>query len=257
MDGISLFTYFPGTSPLHRFDPRLKMAAVIAMSVAVFLTESTGLIVLTILTAAVLIASRYPLLQRNNLRQLRGIFILALLLFIGRALLSRGGAAAGTGDGGTYIIAGIRGAWRLLLFAALGLIFTVTTSTIRIQDGIASVLKPVPFIPEQKVAVMIGLTVTFVPVIFTISREVLEVHKSRGLSGRKRPLRRISAFTSHVLAAVLQYADDISAAMESRGYGNSRTPPGFSPGRQDLILILLIGAGTAAALVADGMAPLF
>jgi energy-coupling factor transporter transmembrane protein EcfT len=257
MDGISLFSYFPGTSILHRFDPRLKMAAVIALSVTVFLSESTGLVLLTILMTALLFLSGYPLLKRQNLRQLRGIIILALLVFAGRALFSE---AAGSGEAVVSregLLEGIGGAWRLLLFAAAGLIFTVTTSTTGIQDGIASIFKPLPYVPEQKISVMVGLTITFVPVIFTIAREVSDVHRSRGISMKKQPFRGTFLFTSHVLAAILQYTDDLSAAMESRAYGGPRTKPAFTVTSADVVLFILIVIGTAGALTADKLLPLF
>ena len=123
MDGISLFSYFPGTSPLHRFDPRLKMAAVIALSIAVFLADSTGLIILTVLTGALLVLSGYPLLKRKNLRQMRGLLVLAVLIFAGRTFF--GGTPAETGAFSLTpaftqegLAQGLRGAWRLLLFAS-------------------------------------------------------------------------------------------------------------------------------------------
>ena len=264
MDGISLFSYFPGTSLLHRFDPRLKMAVVIAFSVAVFIADSSGLIMLSLMAAVLLKCTGYPLLRRQSLRQLRGIFVLALLIFIGRTLFSVHDTPVimvTSGDGGSPLREGLQegitGAWRLLLFAAGGLLFTVSTSTIKLQDGIASVLRPVPFIPEQKFATMMGLTITFVPVIFTISREISEVHRSRGISPKKCPFRRIQLFSSHVMAAVLQYTDDISSAMESRGYGGSRTKPRFSPGWPDALLLLLFAGGISAALLLDARLPLF
>jgi energy-coupling factor transporter transmembrane protein EcfT len=258
MDGISLFSYFPGTSILHRFDPRLKTASVIGLSVTVFLSESTGLVLLTILMSALLFLSGYPLLKRQNLRQLRGIVILSLLVFMGRALFS---GAGGSGDAGasesTPLIEGAKGAWRLLLFAAAGLIFTVTTSTIRIQDGIISILRPLPFVPEQKIAVMMSLTITFVPFIFTVAREVLDVHRSRGINLKKRPFRGTYLFTSHVLAAILQYTDDVSTAMEARAYGGLRTKPRFTPGLRDAVMTLIIAACIAGALLTDRRVPLF
>lgn len=257
MDGISLFSYFPGTSILHRFDPRLKMAAVIGLSVTVFLSESTGLLLLTILMSALLYLSGYPLLKRQNLRQLRGILLFALLIFAGRALVPEAagsGTAAASREG---LLEGIRGAWRLLLFAAAGLLFTVTTTAIRMQDGIVSVLRPVPFVPEQKIAVMISLTITFVPLIFTVAHEVLDVHRSRGINLKKRPFRGTYLFTSHVLAAILQYTDDLSTAMESRAYGDTRTRPAFTVTSADIVLFILIVIGTAGALLTDRRVPLF
>ncbi len=262
MDAISLFSYFPGTSPLHRFDPRLKMAAVIAISIGVFLADSTGLIILTVVTGVLLVLSGYPLLKGKNLRQMRGIFVLAVLIFAGRTFF--GGTPAETGAFSLTpsftqegLARGLQGAWRLMLFAAAGLLFTVSTTTIRMQDGIVSVLRPVPFIPEQKIAVMMSLSITFVPLIFTISREISEVHRSRGITITKRPLRRIILFTSHVMVAILKYSDGISTAMASRAFGDARTRPEFTVTSADIVLFILIVIGTGGALTADKLLPLF
>ena len=56
----------------------------------------------------------------------------------------------------------------------ISLLFIATTTLSKIQTAIAWTLMPVPFVPEKRAAVMIGLTVRFVPVILHQAAETAQ-----------------------------------------------------------------------------------
>ena len=62
---ITLGQYFPGSSPIHRLDPRAKLVALICYIVALFLAE--GLVtygILLVALAAVVVSSTVSLKAR-------------------------------------------------------------------------------------------------------------------------------------------------------------------------------------------------
>ena len=59
---ITLGQYFPGSSPLHRLDPRTKIILTIVYIVGVFLADSvSAFIAVTAFTAALVLISRIPM----------------------------------------------------------------------------------------------------------------------------------------------------------------------------------------------------
>jgi len=254
---LTLFSYFPGRSILHQFDPRLKMAVVLLLSIAVFMTRGAGLVLVSLFAAVLTAVSGYPLLGRGGLRRMRMVLVLASIIVIGRTFFSV------SADNGRYLFPwmnfgtveglreGVLGAWRLLLFVCAGLLFTVTTSDVKIRDSIASILKPVPFIPEQKLAIMMGLTITFVPVILNKAREISEVHASRAIMSSKKPIRRFIKYAGHLMTAVLKQTDEITDAFESRAFSDSRTPPYFNMSGKDVLSAVLFIAMLAGAVIVD------
>lgn len=266
---LDLFAYFPGTSPLHRLDPRMKIGAVVITCIAVFLSSRSGLPILTALLAVYTLISRYPLLHKNELRKYRALFLLALFIFLGRTVFSATPGKYLFMIGGQKIgsIYGLRegtiGAWRLLLFVWSGILFTVTTSVMEMKNGIASLLRPVPFVPEQKIGFMFGLTITFVPVVFKTASEIREVHTARGAwaggagnaAYRGNRLRHLRLFAVHLISAIGGYVEEATDALYARGFTGKGKPVPLSSALRDWVLLFIAAAAAAVAVIADRLLP--
>jgi energy-coupling factor transporter transmembrane protein EcfT len=118
---------------------------------------------------------------------------------------------------------------RFLVIMLLGLMLTATTRSMEIKAAIQWFFKPIPFIPEKRVAVMAGLAIKFMPLILDNAREVTYAVNARCGNLRKNPVRRLVNLSWPLLKKTFQSADDLSLAMQARCYNENRTEPRFSP----------------------------
>src|SRR5213592_5188372 len=78
---VTIGQYLPRESPVHRLDPRTKIAAVTVLTVAVFVVRDfSGYALLTLFLLAVVVASQIPL--GYLLRGLRPILFLLLITVV-------------------------------------------------------------------------------------------------------------------------------------------------------------------------------
>lgn len=213
---LTLFHVTGRRTILHSLDPRIKIASVLAVSIGVFMTGITGKLVLTAGAAALVSVSGIPI--RKMVRDMRFLLILAAVIFAAGAL---GGGLTGIStqtleEGGTA-------AWKFLLFITYAAVFTGTTTPGEMRDGLTAMLKPIPFIPAVRIATMISLTLTFVPLLFDRLRTVAEAQASRCVFLRKNPVYRFKALTIPVIISVAGSVDAIADSMESRSYTEERT----------------------------------
>lgn len=135
---------------------------------------------------------------------------------------------------------------RFLVVMLLGLILTATTRSMEIKAAVQWFFKPIPFIPEKRVAVMVGLSLKFMPLILDNAREVTHAVNARCGNLKKNPVRRLINLSWPLLKKTFQSADDLSLAMQARGYSENRTDPRFfQNGKEGWILglTLIFSAG--------------
>ena len=90
---INLGQYLPGETVIHRLDQRVKIVAVIAMSVLIFTAPAAGIVTISLFLAAVLATARLSLGQTAAAVKpvaifMTFIFLMHLFLTEGRPLLS-------------------------------------------------------------------------------------------------------------------------------------------------------------------------
>jgi energy-coupling factor transporter transmembrane protein EcfT len=248
MAELTSFGYLPGNSMLHRTDARFKIISIILLSLAGLNASFAGLGLLTVMLLGVCIHARIPLI--SGVRELRYFLILLCFVFVARAL-STGGVPAVSFKLFSVSIQGLHNGalvcWRLAFVVILGFAFIATTPPYAIKAAVQWFLKPVPFIPEKKVAVMMGLILRFVPVIFDQAKETADAQKARGVENRKNPLYRLIKFGFPLMRRTFERADELAAAMEARAFSENRTEPALAAGRGDWIY--LIAAGCLCALI--------
>jgi energy-coupling factor transporter transmembrane protein EcfT len=196
---------------------------------------------LTILLLSVIFHARLPL--ASGFKELRYFLILLLLIFVTRVLSTDGTPLINL----KYftismqgITRGILVSWRLILIVILGFAFISTTSPSAIKAAVQWFLKPVPFIPEKKVAVMMGLILRFVPVILDQARETAEAQKARAVENRKNPVYRLIKLGFPLIRRTFERADDLVLAMEARAFREQRTDPELNADKRDWICLMVV-----------------
>jgi biotin transport system permease protein len=251
MAELTSFSYLPGDSVLHRIDSRFKIILMILLSLASLNASLAGLGLLTAMLLAVCLHARIPLF--SGFKELRFFLILLCLVFTAR-VLSTGGLPV---INFKYIVVSKEGlydgtlvCWRLAFVVILGFAFISTTPPYAIKAAVQWLLKPVPFIPEKKVAVMMGLILRFVPVIFDQARDTAEAQKARAVENRKNPLYRLTKFGFPLMRRTFERADELVVAMEARAFTEKRTDPAMAVHWRDWIALIAVGCLCISVLIA-------
>ncbi|MCM2285391.1 MAG: energy-coupling factor transporter transmembrane protein EcfT [Desulfobacula sp.] len=238
MAEITPFTYRPGDSSLHFLDPRLKFFIVSLISVSLVGAGfiSTGICFLML----VLSLKKTGLHFFSILKHLKLFLALLFFIFLARAVTTQGdilvsvyGLALtrqGLTEGGLV-------AFKFFAVMLTGLMFSVTTRPSSIKAAVQWFLKPVPLVPEKRVAVMISLALCFLPVILRQAKEISDAQNARCAHLQKNPVRKTMGLVLPLLKRTVLSADRLVLAMESRCYRDDRTDPEFNPsGREPLFL---------------------
>jgi energy-coupling factor transporter transmembrane protein EcfT len=241
MAELTSFSYQAGDSLLHHIDVRFKILFVILISLICLNLYFPGLAILTSLLLSLILHARLSLI--SGLKELRYFFILLFFIFFARVLSTDGPPAIEL----RFISVSIQGlhsgilvCWRLAIIVILGFAFISTTRSSAIKAAVQWFLKPVPFIPEKKVALMMGLILRFVPLIFHQAGEIAEAQKARGVENRKNPVYRLTKLAFPILRRTFERADNLVAAMEARAFTENRTDPELNLHKRDWICLIVV-----------------
>ncbi len=159
MAEINIFHYRKSSSMLHLLDPGLKLIYFFVLSLLIFRSNHLSLI---LFTAAVTALFTAEYIQSGNISLLSFFktisFSWFFFLFIVLSMWFIEGGRSGLYSGLIY-------SWKLLLLLTFSHLLTSTTDTSAIQGAVYRILKPVPFIPAGRTAVMVSLTIGFIPLI--------------------------------------------------------------------------------------------
>ena len=237
------FYYRSGASGLHRFDPRFKTLCMVMVSLSVLKAGPEGLAVFSLGLAGAIVIVRLPayaLLHESR-------FFLFFLLFIlaARALFTPGTpivqyrSLTVTQEG---VIQGVFFCWRLILIVVCGMVYAASTRPKEITAAVERLLAPLPFVPQKRMAIMMGLLVRFIPMILGQVRETDDAQRARGVENRKNPVYRLKHFALPVLRRLVLNAEQLATAMEARCYSEERTPLALAAGWRDWLgLIAVLG----------------
>ena len=236
MAELTAFGCHAGDSLPHRLDVRFKILSVILLSVVGLYLDLLGIGLLTILLLGLILHARLPLAA--GLRQLRFFSILLVCIFVARALSTAGTSVFAyqfftLSRQGLY--EGLLVCGRLAFVVLLGFAFISTCRPSAIKAAVQWFLKPIPFIPERKTAVMMGLLLRFVPVVFEQAGEVAATQQARCVDNRRNPVYRPRKFGFPLLRRTFEGADNLVAAMEARCFTKNRTDPELGWHKRDWV----------------------
>ena len=230
---ITLGQYFPGSSAVHRLDPRLKLVLLLAYITALLLCQgllSYG-VMLVFLIGATAVSRLNPRVVVRGMRPMVFIIIFTALLNIfytpGDPVLS-------------FWIFKIteEGLWRALFMAMRLLmlisgtfLLTYTTSPIMLTDALSRLLSPLSKIrvPVHEMAMMMTIALRFIPTIIEETDKIMSAQKARGADFETGNLfRRAKALIPLLVplfVGAFRRADELAVAMECRCYrgGEGRT----------------------------------
>jgi energy-coupling factor transporter transmembrane protein EcfT len=211
--------YFPGNSPLHRWDARCKFFGLLTITATLLQSKIPWLIVDSGILFGVLILSQLPL--RQFLRDVRTWAIFLLILFLFQAFFAPGPRLSAfpwlpvSIDG---LRVGSLTCWRIGLILGYAILFTAVTRPRELRDTLIWLLKPIPFLPERRIGLMVSLTLRFFSLILDQAEEVRLAHKARLGDENKNPFRKAKFLALPLLRRSFSRAEDVTIALATRGF---------------------------------------
>lgn len=222
---------------IHKLDVRVKLAALVLFAVSMVRADFGDLALLGLLISVGFLTAR-PVFNRG----LVGIFWwfgFLLIVFCSRALTTDGTPLLNTKilmvsrEG---VLDGLLVSGRLAVIGLLGLLMVISTRSIEIKAGVQWLLRPVPGLPGERVATMLGLVLRFIPMIFEQARKTSAAIKARGIERRRNPFYRIKCFALPLVRRLFEDTDNLILAMQARNYQDRRTDPDLSFKASDWIV---------------------
>ncbi|WP_157212155.1 energy-coupling factor transporter transmembrane component T family protein [Desulfomonile tiedjei] len=235
---IFIGSFVPGTSVLHRLDPRTKLAGLLVLLTVVFsLTSATNVAVSLVCAVGMAVSSKAGYgVWMVTLRRFKWMLFLVLILNI---LFVREGAPVTPGNVGlpfTYDGLERAAVLTIQLTAAivLSMSFTLTTSPLDITKGFSTATRRFRNrFPVDDIGIVLLLAMRFIPLLQQEVRTIVEAQKARGVEfGRGRLVSRASnlaAVLVPALSASFRRADTVALAMTARGFEPGRPRSEFRP----------------------------
>ena len=256
---ITLGQYFPGTTPVHRLDPRTKLVLVIVYIVALF--TASGLIsygIMALFLALSMVLSRIK--PTTILKGLKPLILIIVLTGILNLFYTKGDPLV-TVWKLTITRQGLRSAilmiLRIIMLIAGTFLLTYTTSPIDLTDGMEELLGPLKrlHVPVHELAMMMSIALRFIPTLIEETDKIMSAQKARGADFETGNLlqraRALVPILVPLFVSSFRRADELATAMECRCYhgGQGRTRmKQLRYTRLDLIAYLL-GFGVLAAVI--------
>jgi biotin transport system permease protein/energy-coupling factor transport system permease protein len=219
--------YFPGESPVHSRDPRVKIVGVIALSIIILQVNFIGLLVVSGMVITISQLARIPI--KFLLKNLRPVLIFFFCLFLMYIFFTPGRSLPGFPIGpvlisyeGLYL--GVVQVLKFMLLVIGASILTMTTPQSEITIGLERLLRPIRItgISSHDIAMMVSLALRFIPTLLDEMNCISEAQLARGanfnpsrISGRIKAITHLAAPLS---LSIFRRCDELVDAMEARGY---------------------------------------
>ncbi len=226
---ITLGQFFPGTSPVHRLDPRTKIILALLFIVGIFLAKNPlSLLVFIIITIvmipvsgigfSVILKTLKPIVLILIFTSLMNIFLTKvegdpLLAFWIVKIYKEGLLRA--------LFMSVR---VIVLIIGTSMLLTYTTSPISLTDGIEDLLKPLKYIkvPVHLFAMLMTIALRFIPTLVEETEKIMNAQKSRGADFTSGSLvKRAKALIPLLVplfVSAFKRAEELATAMECRCY---------------------------------------
>jgi energy-coupling factor transport system permease protein len=238
---ITIGQYLPTGSYLHTLDPRAKIVAAILITAAVSFTPSLlGNVCLLVACLALAVLGRIPLAYalRGIIPAIPILVVLAILqlLFFGRTFDPTSPVIFHWGWI-VITIAVVRlaivSAARFVELLIITSVFTLSTRTTELTNGIESLLRPFRRVrvPSHELALVVTIAIRFVPTLALVAERLMKAQASRGgrFGGSRwqfvATTRRMFPILVPLFTYALKRGEELIIAMEARAYmgGEGRT----------------------------------
>ena len=230
----SIGQYYSADSPIHRLDPRVKLACTVVFMVSCFFVRNAATMVAAAVTVGIAVAcARVP--ARRMLAQIKPIALfLVVTSVINLFFVKTGVLVAALGpleihaDG---VSAALLYTLRFFLLLLAGSLLTLTTTPTALADAAEQLLRPLerPGVPVRQGTLILSIALRFVPTLAQEADNIVAAQTARGADlenkGAIAYARACVPLVVPLFASALRHADNLGRAMDARCYtgGPDRT----------------------------------
>ena len=181
---ITIGQYYPAKSPIHKLDPRTKLAGTLIFIISVFLFHTVvGYAVATVFLAGMILISTVPV--KFIFKGLKAIFMILLITMVFNIFLTPGEALVSFGifkitkEG---LSMAVRMAIRLVYLVIGSSLMTLTTTPNQLTDGLEKSLRPLNkiHVPVHEIAMMMSIALRFIPILLEETDKIMKAQIARG-----------------------------------------------------------------------------
>ena len=229
---ITLGQYFPGTSPLHKMDPRAKIVLMISYVVLLFLAKTVlAYVFLTVTTLVLILLTRISF--KFYLRGLKPLLFIIIFTSVLNMLYSPGEPLFSfwifsvSLEG---ILTAVFMVLRIVMMFLTMSILTYTTSPLLLTGGLERLLYPLSWVkvPVHDFAMMMTIALRFIPTLLEETEKIMNAQKARGADFENGNLiRRAKAMIPILIplfVSAIRRAEELAVAMECRCYDGGDAP---------------------------------
>lgn len=250
---ITIGQYYPADSPIHKLDARVKLIATLLYIVSLFLVKSfVGYGFIFLMLAVVIAVSKVPV--KFMLKGLKSIVIIILFTAVLNLFTQKGGTPLATIWKFTIttegVLMAIKMCFRLVMLIVGSSVLTLTTTPIRLTDGIEALLKPFKVIgvPSHEIAMMMTIALRFIPTLLDETDKIMKAQQARGADfssgGLVKRAKSLVPILVPLFISAFRRAEELAMAMESRCYhgdaGRTRMNKMVFSGRDFITMALLV-----------------
>lgn len=261
LNDVTFGQYYPVKSFVHRCDPRLKLLALIAYIVALFLAKNFyAMAACVVVLVSAVTASRVPV--GSVLRSVKAVIFLLIFTAVinlffhgGQHLLVEWGIIKIYREGIIFTVFFVLRLFFLVMGSAL---LTLTTTPVELTDGIESLLTPLKWVrfPVHELALIMSIALRFIPTLIDETNRIISAQKARGADFESGNIfKRIKAIVPiliPLLISAFRRAEELGDAMDARCYSGSKNRTKYKKlkfGWRDLICLLLFAALITAVVL--------
>lgn len=229
MREITIGQYYFADSPIHRLDPRVKIAFTGIYMVSLFFGKSPlAFLLATMVFLTVVKISQVPL--SFMVRGLKPIAIIILfsvvvnMLFVPGDVLVRIGVIQVTKQG---LVQAVFLTIRLALLIMGASLLTLTTTPNQLTDGLEKMfgfLNKI-HVPVHEIAMMMSIALRFIPILTEETDKIMKAQIARGAdleSGNLiQKIKSLVPILVPLFVAAIRRANDLAMAMEAKCYNGS------------------------------------
>lgn len=261
LSDITLGQFFPGSSVIHKLDPRFKIICIILYIAAIFTASSYLSFGLVAFSAAVIVA-----LSRLNvsiiLKGLKPVVFIVAFTVIANILWTQGQKPLLEfwiikiyPEG--LIYAFLMALRIICLIVSTFVLLTYTTSPVALTDAIERLLSPFKKIglPVHEFSMMMTIALRFIPTLIEETEKIINAQKARGADFESGNIlnkaRAMVPILIPLFVSAFRRADELAGAMECRLYtgGEGRTRMKVMTARASDVVVLIVFAMFLALMI--------
>lgn len=254
MKGLPTGMYQPGDSVIHRMNASVKLIVLFILLAAVIATKTIpGYILLIVFVVFLVrlagIGFAAALASASRLKWFFAVILLMNLCFFDPEEAWFSWWIFRPSCEG--LMQGINVVARVLLLLVISNVLTVTTAPLELTGAIEVLLYPLHVfgIPTEQIAMILSVAVQFIPVLFEETDSIRKAQMARGARFDSPKLtekaKAMLPLVVPIFLSAFKRADELSLAMEARGYRTDakRPRPRFGRlGRSELLALLICAA---------------